>query len=80
MESKVQLWGKDLALCIPQSIAEDMGLLADTVVELRMTNGRLEVIPATTPENELDRLLGLVTDENRHEETDTGIAVGRETW
>ncbi|MFA6240247.1 MAG: AbrB/MazE/SpoVT family DNA-binding domain-containing protein [Candidatus Hydrogenedentales bacterium] len=78
MQVRVQKWGESLALRIPKSIASDMGITAESAVELQMRNGKLEVAAMAQSSLELDRLLALVTEENVHGEIDSGRPVGRE--
>ncbi len=79
MQTKVQKWGNSLALRIPRSMAADLGLTVESTVDLRMKSGRLEITPAAE-ELDLAHLLEQITDENRHEECDTGQPVGCEEW
>jgi antitoxin MazE len=80
MHTRIQKWGNSLAIRIPRAIAAVLGLTADTPVELKLTNSRLEVTPLTVETPELERLLDEVTEQNIHGEYDTGAAMGREVW
>lgn len=80
MRTKVQRWGNSLAVRIPKSFAEEVGLTDDTPVEMRLVDGALLVAPAAVPAPSLDELLAEVTDANLHVEVDTGPAVGGEAW
>ena len=80
MRAHVQKWGNSLALRIPKSLAEDSQLRQGTVVDLKLSKGRLIVERAACePELTLERLLDGVTEENIHAEISTGRPVGRET-
>jgi antitoxin MazE len=80
MKTRVQKWGNSLALRIPKSFAEEVGLQADAAVELSLEEGRLIVQPITPPPLTLDQLLAGITDENLPGEWNTGPAVGKEVW
>lgn len=80
MRASVRKWGNSLALRIPRAIAEDSRIKLGSLVELTVIRGRLVVSPLSTPRYSLKRLLAGVTRTNRHPETDTGSAVGRESW
>jgi antitoxin MazE len=80
MKTRVQKWGNSLALRIPKSFAEEVGLHADTAVELSLVEGSLVVRPITPQPLTLEELLRGITDENLPGEWDTGSAVGREAW
>lgn len=79
MRTSVQRWGNSLAVRIPKSFAEEVGLHDNSVVEMRLVEGGVLITPVSTPPT-LDELLAGVTAENRHGEVDTGPAVGSEAW
>ncbi len=80
MQSRVQKWGNSLALRIPKAFATEMGLVDDTPVEITLEDGRLVIVPLTTPRYSLDELLAGVTADNLHTEHDMGVPEGNELW
>jgi antitoxin MazE len=80
MKVRVQKWGNSLALRIPKSFADEVGLQKETSVELALADGKIVVTPLTKPKFTLEQLLSKVTEHNLHHEVDTGPAVGNETW
>jgi len=80
MKTRVQKWGNSLALRIPKSFAAEVGLDPNSSVEMSLRNGKLIVAPADKPKFTLKKLLARVTEENLHDEVDTGPAVGGEAW
>ncbi|WP_250124826.1 AbrB/MazE/SpoVT family DNA-binding domain-containing protein [Chroococcidiopsis sp. CCMEE 29] len=80
MKTRIQKWGNSLALRIPKSFANEVGLESNALVELALVNGQLVVTPISAPSVTLDGLLAGVTAENIHAEVDTGSAVGNEVW
>ncbi len=72
--------GNSLALRIPKSFANEVGLESNALVELALVNGQLVVTPVSAPSVTLDDLLAGVTAENINVEVDTGSAVGNEVW
>jgi antitoxin MazE len=80
MKTRIQKWGNSLALRIPKSFANEVGLESNALVELALVNGQLVVTPVSAPSVTLDGLLAGVTAENIHAEVDTGSAVGNEVW
>jgi antitoxin MazE len=80
MRTRVQKWGNSLALRIPKSFANEIGLQKETSVEVSLAEGKLVITPITKPELNLNQLLAKVTKENLHHEVDTGPAVGNEIW
>ncbi|MFL5803570.1 MAG: AbrB/MazE/SpoVT family DNA-binding domain-containing protein [Roseiflexaceae bacterium] len=80
MKTRIQKWGNSLALRIPKSFAVETGLDQDAVVDIVLVDGKLIVTPLRTPPISLDKLLAGITDENRHDEYDIGVAVGSEVW
>ncbi len=81
MKTRVQKWGNSLALRIPKSFAEEVGLQDASAVEVSLVKGKLVVTPlATRPQCTLKGLLSQVTEDNLHRELDTGNPVGNEGW
>jgi antitoxin MazE len=80
MKTRIQKWGNSLALRIPKSFAEEVGLQRDTSVEVSMTDGKLVITPVSIPKPTLKQLLDKITGENLHREVNTGPATGNEIW
>jgi len=80
MRTAVQKWGNSLALRIPHAFAKETRIHDGTFVDLILQSGTLVVKPVVKMTLSLDALLKDVTDDNRHEATDTGFAVGQEIW
>jgi antitoxin MazE len=80
MKTRIQKWGNSLALRIPKSFAAETGLREDTPIELSLVEGKLIVQPLSNEPLTLDELLRGITDQNLHDEWDTGPAVGKEIW
>lgn len=80
MEIRVQEWGNSLALRIPKSIANEIGLKRNSPVELSLMDGKLVIAPLVEPALSLEHLLAQVTEDNLHGEVDMGPATGGEVW
>jgi antitoxin MazE len=80
MKTRVQKWGNSLALRIPKSFANEVGLQRETSVEVSLNDGRLIVTPVSKPKPTLKQLLAQISKDNLHREVDTGTAVGNEVW
>ena len=80
MKTHVQKWGNSLALRIPKSFANEVGIQKETSVDVSLADGKLIITPVTKPKLTLRQLLAKVTKENLHHEVDTGPAIGNETW
>ena len=80
MKTRIQKWGNSLALRIPKSFANEVGLEQDSSVEVSLKDGKLVISSAAKSKLTLKRLLAQVTRDNRHSEVDTGPAVGSEIW
>ena len=80
MKTRVQKWGNSLALRIPKSFADEVGLQKGTDVEVSLADGKIVVRRLAKPKLTLEQLLSKVTKDNLHDEVDTGSAVGNETW
>jgi len=80
MRTRVQKWGNSLALRIPKSFADEVGLQNDSAVDVSLVKGKLVIAPVTQSKFTLQQLLAQVTQDNLHGESDTGVAVGNEVW
>jgi len=80
MEKRVARWGNSLAIRIPKAFAVEIGLEEDSPIELSLVNGELVVAPRPKTAPRLEQLLAQVSEENLHDEVQTGPAVGREVW
>jgi len=78
MQTKVQKWGNSLALRIPKSFALNIDIKQNEFVDLSIGDGKLIITPITEKEYSLKELLAGVSEDNLHEEFDTGIPVGKE--
>jgi antitoxin MazE len=68
MKTRVQKWGNSLAVRIPKSFADDMGIGNNAPVEMTLEEGALVIKPDRDRARDLDALLAEVTDENIHPE------------
>lgn len=80
MLTTIKKWENNLAICLPDELADEIGLEVGTQVELRVVNGCLKIYPPGTPRYTLEELVEQITPENRHGEIDIGPAVGKEVW
>lgn len=80
MLATISRWGNSRALRIPKDIALEAGLDFGAKVALQAADGHLRLVPLEEPHYTLEELVAGITPENRHEEWDTGPAVGIEVW
>lgn len=80
MRTRIQKWGNSLAVRIPKSFAAEVGLVDDSMVDIRVVNGQVVIVPVMPVPYTLDALLADVTDDNLHHEVPTEPAVGDEVW
>lgn len=80
MRTRVKKWGNGLAVRIPRSFAADVGLEPDADVDMALVDGTLVITSTKRGDARLAELLARVTEENRHEEVDSGGVVGGEAW
>jgi antitoxin MazE len=80
MQTKIQKWGKSLALRIPKSFALDARLKQNSVVEISLVDGKLVIKPVVPATYRLDKLMARVKPENIHREVEVGKPVGKEIW
>lgn len=80
MEMRIKKWGNSLALRIPKPLAIEAGIDENVLVELSLEEGKLMISPIPEPGVTLNQLLAQVTEDNLHDEIDTGPVVGSEIW
>lgn len=79
MEIMVQKWGNSLAIRIPRVYADEMNVNQGTLLRINKKDNKLVLEPAQK-KKKLEALLAKVTDENIHDEIETGNGVGNEAW
>ena len=80
MQTKIKKWGNSLALRIPKLFALDANLKINKMVDISIDKGIIIITPIGEKEYSLKKLLEGVTENNLHEEFDTGAPVGKEIW
>lgn len=80
MRAYVQKWGNSLAVRIPKLLADQAHLTRGSLVEIKLVENRLQIESVAPRSYTLEALLKEVTEENLHEEVDTGAAQGKEVW
>jgi antitoxin MazE len=80
MKSSIRKWGNSASVRIPAAVMQAARLNLDQAVNIREETGRIIIEPLQKPEYDLAKLLAGITPENRHEEINTGAAVGNEVW
>ena len=80
MRTRVQRWGNSLAVRIPCRFADQLGLVANSVVDVRLEPGEMVVRPVVGPRYSLDELLAGIAGGNLHREMGTSEPQGNESW
>jgi len=82
MKAQLKKWGNSLALRVPTGLLTELNLSENSIVDLRIENGRLIIAPMQKRKwkYSLEDLLAGINEENIHPETDWGSAVGEELW
>jgi antitoxin MazE len=80
MISRVQKWGNSLAVRIPKVFADEMNLAEGASVQMMLKEGVLIITPNDEPKWDLEELMAGVTDENIHDEWETGGPAEKESW
>ncbi len=80
MKSSIQKWGNSLAIRIPKSFASEIHLVQGSEIDISLFEDKLQIEPIKKEKITLKQLLSEITDENLHNEIDTGNQVGKEIW
>jgi antitoxin MazE len=78
MEVTVKKWGNSLGIRIPYLIAKNMALKDGIPVRVRNTKAGILISPKQS--ETLFEMLDRITPQNRHQEVETGNAMGGEVW
>lgn len=79
MRTSIGKWGNSLALRLPRKLAEDIGLVEGTTVDLCVEGDALVVVPARK-KYRLSDLLAETKPEVQQAETEWGAPRGKEAW
>ncbi|MBC5823529.1 MAG: AbrB/MazE/SpoVT family DNA-binding domain-containing protein [Candidatus Eremiobacteraeota bacterium] len=81
MKTTIRTWGNSLALRIPRTVSEDLGIAKNTAVNIMVDGGLLIVTPVSGRTARLQKMLKRITPDNLPDEKELfGKAVGRELW
>jgi len=80
MVTAVRRWGNSLAVRVPASVAEAVGLEEGRSVRVEVRDGRVVLTKVRRPAWRLADLLRRIRPENLHESIDTGAPRGAEVW
>lgn len=79
MVTQIAKWGNSLGLRLPKALAVEAHIEDGDTVDVSVHDGAI-VIRRAKPTYALEELVARITPKNRHEETDWGGPVGRESW
>jgi len=77
MKLPLRKWGNSLGIRIPKMFAVALNIREGEELDVRLDQN---TIVLSSPNASLDVLLQRITNENLHDETDTGMRTGREVW
>ncbi len=80
MRANIQKWGNSLAVRIPKPLAEQAHITQGSLVEIKLVDDVLQIKPVAPQQYTLAAQLEGITEENLHDEVDTGEAQGKEVW
>jgi len=78
---KIQKWGNDLGISIPQDIANELSLKEGLYVSIQDKGNEIIVEPTQLNGSySLTEMLNLISEANIHQSIDTGMPIGNEIW
>ena len=78
---KIQKWGNNLSISIPQVIASELSLREGLYMNIHDKGNKIIIEPdEPTGSYNLTDMLNEITENNTHQAVDTGIPVGNEIW
>ena len=80
METQVRKWGNSLGVRLPLAFATQANIFDGTKVDIIFKKNKIEIIPIIQPEYSLEKMLLNISDDNIHNEIDSGLSLGNEIW
>ena len=80
MKTTAQKWGNSLAIRVPKSVAQQVGLKEQDDLEIEVQDGNVVLKPHVRRVYRLEDLVKQINPKNVHGEIDPGTSVGREVW
>jgi antitoxin MazE len=77
--TQIAKWGNSLGVRLPKTVALEAEVDEGDTVDVSVKNGAIVIRPSR-PTYSLEKLVAKITSRNRHDESDWGAPVGRETW
>lgn len=80
MQATIKKWGNSPALRLNASLMRLAQLSVDQEVNIHVQKGKLVIEPARSTEYSLEELVGAITPQNCHAESDFGSPIGKEAF
>lgn len=80
MQATIKKWGNSPALRLSASLMQLAQLSLGQEVNIQVLKGNLVIEPASLKEYSLESLVGRITDQNCHTESDYGPNIGMEAF
>ncbi len=80
MKAKIAKWGNSNAIRLPKAVLDMLDIGEGSDVEIDVQDRRIIISPIRTDKFNLRQLLEQVSEENLHDELDSGEAAGKELW
>lgn len=79
---KIQKWGNNLGISIPQGIAIGLSLREGLYVNIQDKDNKIIIESAKSPNSSynLTDMINQITENNSHHAIDTGTPLGKEIW
>ncbi|MBF0566753.1 MAG: AbrB/MazE/SpoVT family DNA-binding domain-containing protein [Nitrospirae bacterium] len=79
MFATIRKWGNSFGVRLPNIIVKSLNISSGTQVEITEHDGKITLKPVQSGYT-LEELVSSITEDNRHEESDTVYPVGKEVW
>lgn len=77
MKTHVRQWGNSIGVRIPKIMAEEVGIVDGTELEMKVVDNKIVL---SKPTFSLEDLVSKITPENTYPEADWGEPIGKEVW
>ncbi len=81
LKGTARKWGNSLAVRIPKTVCEDLGIVENAAISMLIDDGSLVITPVSGRNKRLQKALKRISRENLPDEKEPfGKSVGRERW
>jgi antitoxin MazE len=80
MITKILKWGNSLSVRLPKSFTKELDLVENSLIEIKTEEDKIIILPLNQKEYRIEDLVSKISEDNIHDEIETGQIEGKEIW